>query len=601
MITMKNYRKHITALSLILGGVLTGCEDIKFGEAFLEKPLSTEYNIDSVFSKKIFAEQALAEAYHSLPDFLPMQGRMGYGVLEVLTDIGDWNKKGAPKFYTGTVDATSAFLEHLPYRLDVDKNTIGVGPIYGIRQAYIYLENVDRVKDMTSEEKARAKGEAKTIIAYHYSQMLRYYGGMPWIDHAYKAGDDMEMPRMTVQATVEKIVALLDEAAALLPWKWENHADDDGRMTAAAALALKNRVLQFAASPLFNADKPYLEGDAATAHVVWYGNYSADRWQKALDAGLAFMRENKKNAETYKLVNTGNPREDFVAGYFERNNNETLISSRRFTTYMTGKTPFAQIRYGVAAPTLNYVDMFQMNDGTEFDWNNPDHAKNPFFDATGNPRRDIRLYETVAVTGDKFRGSQKVEIYVGTKQAPYNSGRMSYNGFAMRKFIRNFNEEVNGKPYICPLLRLPEVYLNMAEAMNELGKATIADEFGRTAYDYVNLVRSRAGMPALTAAKVPAGEPLREAILRERALEFGYEEVRYFDLIRWKRTDLFTKQLTRLIIQKTAAGYTYTISTDMAEQRKHVTPKVWSEKYFLMPLPVAEINKKYGLIQNPGW
>ncbi len=601
MITMKNCRKHIAALSLVLGSVFAGCEDIKFGEAFLDKPLSTEYTIDSVFSKKIFAEQALAETYHSLPDFLPMQGRMGYGVLEVLTDMGDWSKKGAPKFYTGTVDATTAFLEHLPYRLDTDNNTIGVGPIYGIRRAYIYLENVDHVQDMTPEEKARGKGEAKMIIAYHYSQMLRYYGGMPWIDHAYKAGDDMIMPRMTLQETVEKIVSLLDEAAALLPWKWENHADNDGRMTAASALALKSRVLQFAASPLFNADKPYKEGDAATAHLVWYGNYSADRWQKALDAGLSFVRENKKHAEVYKLVNTGNPREDFVAGYFERNNNETLISSRRFTTYMTGKLPFAQIRYGVASPTLTYVDMFSMNDGTEFDWNNPDHAKNPFFDAAGNPRRDIRLYETVAVTGDKFRGNQKVDIYVGTKQAPYNSGRMSYNGFAMRKFIRNFNEEVNGKPYICPLLRLPEVYLNMAEAMNELGKANVADEFGRTAYDYVNLVRSRAGMPGLTAAKVPEGEPLREAILRERALEFGYEEVRYFDLVRWKRSDIFTKPLTRLVIEKTGKTYTYTVSTEMAEQRKHVEPKAWSEKYFLMPLPVSEINKKYGLIQNPGW
>src|SRR3712207_8424325 len=94
---------------------------------------------------------------------------------------------------------------------------------------------------------------------------------MPWIDHAYTAGDEMMMPRMTVQETVDKIVDLLDEAAALLPWEWKNHANDDGRMTAAAALALKSRVLQFAASPLFNADKPYKEGEAASAHLVWYG------------------------------------------------------------------------------------------------------------------------------------------------------------------------------------------------------------------------------------------------------------------------------------------------------------------------------------------
>ena len=123
---MKNYKKYIGCLSL---SVLTliGCEDLKFGEKFLDKPISNEQNIDSVFNKKVYAEQALAETYHSLPDYLPMQGRLGYGVLEMLTDLGDWTKKGAPKFYTGTVDGTNTYLEHLPYRLDVASATIGVG------------------------------------------------------------------------------------------------------------------------------------------------------------------------------------------------------------------------------------------------------------------------------------------------------------------------------------------------------------------------------------------------------------------------------------------------------------------------------------------
>lgn len=89
---MKNYKKYIGCLSL---SVLTliGCEDLKFGEKFLDKPISNEQNIDSVFNKKVYAEQALAETYHSLPDYLPMQGRLGYGVLEMLTDLGDWTKR----------------------------------------------------------------------------------------------------------------------------------------------------------------------------------------------------------------------------------------------------------------------------------------------------------------------------------------------------------------------------------------------------------------------------------------------------------------------------------------------------------------------------
>ena len=172
--------------------------------------------------------------------------------------------------------------------------------------------------------------------------MLRYYGGMPWIDHAYTAEDAMKFPRMTVEETVQKIIGLLDAAASVLPWQVD--ADNDGRMTAASALALKSRVLQFVASPLFNADNPYLEGDASSQFLTWYGNYSSDRWQKALDAGLEFMRANKKNSDAYQLVNTGNPRDDFAAGYFNRHNGEVLISTRRFTTYATGKKPLAQVR-----------------------------------------------------------------------------------------------------------------------------------------------------------------------------------------------------------------------------------------------------------------
>lgn len=106
------------------------------------------------------------------------------------------------------------------------------------------------------------------------------------------------------------------------------------------------------------------------------------------------------------------------------------------------------------------------------------------------------------------------------------------------------------------------------------------------------------------ASNVPAGKPLREAILRERAVEFGYEEVRYFDLIRWKRTDIFTGQRSRLIIKQDEnepSGFSYTISYTMAEIREYAKPEKWDDKYYLLPLPVDEINKKYGLIQNPGW
>ncbi|GAE83726.1 hypothetical protein JCM10512_2020 [Bacteroides reticulotermitis JCM 10512] len=260
--------------------------------------------------------------------------------------------------------------------------------------------------------------------------------------------------------------------------------------------------------------------------------------------------------------------------------------------------------------------MFPMKNGEDFDWNNAEHRKCPFFNEKGEMVRDPRLYETLIVTGDKFWG-RKAEIYKGGREQPqfmgggqnWRWGSMGYTGMGQRKHTQDHNNELNGKYYQCPLLRLSEVYLNIAEAMNETGKATTTDEFGRDAYDYVQLVRDRLDMPGLDRDKITPGVSLREAILRERALEFGYEEVRYYDIVRWMRKDFLDVPLRRLETYPLDPSdtttpvekrlFTYEIKEGMINKRTWV--EQWDNRYYLCPLPLAEINKKYGLIQNPGW
>ncbi len=607
-------KKHIIGYSLLASLAFMSCEDFKFGDKFLEKPISDEMNIDSVYAKKVYAEQALNQVYHSLPDFMPHNNRLNWGVLESITDLADHNKAGGSLYHKGTL--TSSESTGSAYSMMYNEEHGEFSATYGIRQAYIFLENVDRVPDMTEEEKRIRKGEAKMIIAYHYVQMFRNLGGMPWVDHAYKPDDDMNMERMTVEEAVQKICALIDEAAELLPWSVS--AADDGRMTAAGALALKSRLLLFAASPLFNSNEPYMAGEAADKHYVWWGNQDNARWQDALDAGLDFLRKNQENGEFYKLVDTGNPRNDFYTGYFERYNKEVLISSHRWIRWDLNGNAINQVRYLVCTPTLNYVDMFQMKDGTEFSWDNPDHRDYPFFDADGNELRDPRLYETVVLNGDKF-WAREAEIYQGGREQPKFMGggqnwrwaAQGYTGFAMRKHVQDQLNELQNKFYQCPLMRLPEVYLNIAEAMNELGIAEQRDEFGRTAYDYVNLVRGRVDMWPLTPERAAPGEALREAILKERALEFGYEEVRYYDIVRWKHKDYLDVPLRRLEIYPDYLDpddskkpvkqrhFHYEIKEGMENRRVWV--EEWSNRYYLCPIPLEEINKKYGLVQNPGW
>ena len=111
---------------------------------------------------------------------------------------------------------------------------------------------------------------------------------------------------------------LLDEAAADLPWYTTD--EEYGHMTAAVAKALKFRLLLFVASPLFNHTEPYYQGEAATEHLTWYGDYQQSRWEDALKAGREFLRLNKQNGDYYRIENTGNPQDDYVSGYFVKGN-----------------------------------------------------------------------------------------------------------------------------------------------------------------------------------------------------------------------------------------------------------------------------------------
>lgn len=578
----------------LLIGLLTGCEDLKFGNAFLEKPLSDEMSIDSVFSSKRYADQALNQFYKSLPDYLPsLRGYHGEGyILDVYSDVGytsrlSWNH--------GAITPSSGF-GNFQYHLTGNDEVMG-DPLYGIRKAYIYIENVDRVPDMTEEEKIIRKAEAKVIIANHYATMIRYYGGVPWIDHAYRADETFQFPRMTLEETVQKTVDLLDEAAADLPWYTTDA--EYGHMTAAVAKAWKFRLLHFVASPLFNSQTPYLDGQAADEKLVWYGDYQQSRWEAALEAGREFLRLNAQNGNYYRIENTGNPREDYLNGYFTKGNREVIMASFRWGIYDGIDKPFRMYESNYGSPRSSFADLFEWKaDGSKFDWNNPEHRAHPFFDANGDMTRDARLYENLVVNGDKWQG-RTAEVYSGGREGLGSGSSVQQKtqyGYGYRKFIRDKKGEIAGQPYSCPLIRIPEIYLGMAEIMNQLGQANVADEFGNTAYDYLNLVHERAGMPPVTPERVPAGDALLNYLLDERAREFSQEDMRYYDIIRYKKgAEWVTRPVERLTTTKNADGsFSYEIT---------VLPNayLWKDAWYLLPFPTDEMNKKYGLIQNPGW
>ncbi|MCK9508908.1 MAG: RagB/SusD family nutrient uptake outer membrane protein, partial [Pigmentiphaga sp.] len=380
-----------------------------------------------------------------------------------------------------------------------------------------------------------------------------------------------------------------------LPWSIADPVTDDGRMTAAGAMGLKIRVLLFAASPLFNDSAPFLDGRAADEHLTWFGAKDNNRWQQVVDACEAFF--NRLNTEGgYLLVrNTGDARTDFRKAYYERNNQEVLISHRKgYKRENVLNAFFEHVGYGIGNTTLDYVDMFPLVDGSDFDWNNPVHAQHPFFDVSGNPVRDPRLYETVLINGDDYQG-RKAELWVGGRERPLDNRTQGFaaTGFAMRKFRLDV-QSAAGTVVHWPYLRLPEIFLSYAEALNEVNGGPTS-----LAYDMLDYTRERVGV-----GKIPRNlsqTDFRDAILRERALELGYEEVRHYDMIRWKREDLFRKKLKGLaIFSGDNAGGSLTYEIFEIPQTRDWQNR-WNAKWYITPFHIDEINKGYGLTQNPGW
>ena len=227
--------------------------------------------------------------------------------------------------------------------------------------------------------------------------------------------------------------------------------------------------------------------------------------------------------------------------------------------------------------------MFGMDNGLDIDDPASGYdAANPFVG------RDPRLYETALVNGDTYQG-RTAELWIGGRERPNINHGGSKSGYGLRKFLLERTNATNSVVH-WPYLRLAEIYLTAAEALNEANSGPTAK-----AYDYVDEVRNRAGLPDL-----PDGlsqEEFREKVMEERAKEFGYEEVRWFDLIRWKRESDFTKKLHGTDLNKIGGVLVPTVF-EMPERYWQTN---WSPKWYLSAFPPNEINKDYGLIQNPGW
>lgn len=677
---MKHISKVILAVAAIFaaGFASHSCTDpLKFGNAFLEKAPGGTVTADTVFTNAEYTRQFLAGIYSKQYYALPTNSTnnppqcLNYwkGMPEALSD-------NFQLFFQNTIVGNKYYTGALTSSID-GKNNGNIYPYLNeyiwqnVRNCYILLEKIDDVPGLDAAEKERMKDEARCLLANTYFVPFRFYGGLPIVTGTFQGNEsEYNYPRASVEKTVDFMVGLLDEviSGGHLPWGYPGTSDaasETGRWTIGGAMALKCKILQFAASPLFNSDKPYWDGvyTMEDSSPAWYGNYDVARWQRFRKACEDFINKMNANPEVYHLVKpAGNKFEDyryaFRSSYLLQGSPEVIMSVRVHKNAKGNDYGWVNLRSNARysyCPTQEYVEMFPWADGTPFDWDETAAAgKLDQMFVTGDRipgkqmlqnrvyTRDPRLYETVAVNGalqtinwgnGKTSGAN-YELWLGgttagntpvTQDSHYGTGYRYLKYYAGEAYVGKFPHWVS--------LSVPEIYLGYAEALAQTGDLP-------TAIKYIDDVRARVGLGGLVECNPGKNlttdkDALIKEILRERACEFAFQDSRYFDMIRYKLRADFEKTLHRLVIHRlvekdgqwvVSDGQWYKKCfgkvtdpsdpdfyepTHFSYERLPITvgSRIWWDKerggfdpkWYLQPFPITELNKKYGLEQNPGW
>lgn len=438
----------------------------------------------------------------------------------------------------------------------------------GIRDINYALSNLDKVP-MSATQKNRLKGELKFLRAFRYQDLIRNYGGVVLMkDQVLELGQDLAnadiYTKSSIKDCIDYVVAELDEASTLLPRDNGNNWQL-GRATKGAALALKARLLLYAASPLYNS-----------------GN-----WQAAAKAAKDVMDMGK-----YSLYTNG-----YDKLFLTAENNPEIIFERLYTQgarhvcLEISNAPNSYGGWGGNVPLQNMVDAYEMNNGKPItEPTSGYNSQDPY------TNRDPRFYMTILYNNAGYR-TNTVQSYLpggkDSKDGPSN-WNTSKTGYYLKKFmndnlpIDNPWDVAGTQPWI--YFRYAEILLNYAEAQNE---AVGPDQ---SVYDAVNAIRKRpsVNMPALQTGLTQA--QMREVIRRERQVELAFEEHRYYDVRRWKIANV-TENVPAYGIEVVRNGNTLTYNRKEALSGRH-----FEEKHNFLPIPRAEIQASNGkLTQTSGY
>ena len=520
-----------------------------------------------------------------------------------------------------------------------------------IRSCNILIDNIDLVIDMQQQEKDEWKAEAKFLKAYYHFLLLTYYGPIPIVDvNIPISADDSEVriEREPFDDVINYIVETIDESILNLPLRVTG-SNDLGRVDQIIAKAIKSRVLLYSASPLFNGNSEFYSGFTNNdGENLFNLNYDTQKWQLAVDATeeaiLAatgqgvLMYQYTGDIPTFDETNYINP---FIKTQYDYRyvvtdpwnseliwgNSSPVNSWWRLQSGALMKNPTAssgEAAWQWIAPTMRMAELFYTKNGLpiendlSFDYINrydvtPISFINRYVAQYGqstaklNLDREPRFYSSLTFDRGLNRSWGELWNLKMRKGESHgrnaNTGDYLITGYGLKKIVHPDSEgDTYDKliRYPFPIIRLSELYLNLAESLNELNGPS------QQVYDALNIIRNRAGIPnvqdswsdsSLTSepGKHTDQEGLREIIRQERLIELCFEGHRYNDIRRWKLgLEYFSTSVKGWSVDEDDQSDFYNV-IDVGLRAFN------SPRDYLHPISFNELNINPNLVQSPGW
>lgn len=603
-------KKYFCLYTIVAVLTLSACSD------FLDKKPLTTFSEEDVFSNENLLQSFIYSFYTVVPD------PFTEGNIACITDEAYYRYGGNSTNYIERGQLTPDKIMYT-YEGGYAHNTrttflnIWNRAYTEIRNMNLVLSKIDNLSYLSDEKKKQLKGTTLFCRAWAYGNLIERFGGVPLITKLYQIQDTFGVKRNTFDECVNFVLNDLHEAESLLPDKPEKRGDI-GRDV---CLAFESRVTLMAARKLFN-DPDDPQGS------VFKGQYSSDKWTRALKASQAIVDRADKDG-AYHLSTYDD--------YWKDTDCPEVIWAKYFSKDAGDK---AQLFY---SPTyFNGWTSCEPSEALMLDYEMAATGKKPFEDGSGwDPEhpwdgRDPRFYKTILYHDCTFRDSVfDLRLYYKDgkydKEALFRRNMTDDTGYGLRKWQIDSNpiSETENGSVMFPWFRLAEMYLNLAECYYETG-----DE--ENCRKYINKVRARedVNMPPVT----DSGTDLFDRLVNERRIELAFEPFRYFDLRQWKIADFYenipimgsavivnendnTTQYRIARLKGTAnlpdigdwkhndgKVYTYTYRGKKYDidygycLNMQGTQKAFYDKMYLLPIPQNEITKSQGsLVQNPGY